>query len=292
MNVSIIMVSNNNENEINKTIESILSQKTQYDVYIELIIVDENSNDGTKDIIKEYQKTFDEIKLIENKRQFGLNNSRNIGIKNSIGDFIGFAEANENWNENKLDLQLKTLNKYNKSILCFTDYIFSTNRNSSHFENQKYFKKMLKNNSIYQNCTNIFSVIIKEDIIDLSTVLIRKSILTKNLMFNSKLDKKDDWDFLLKLATKGSFSFVNKVMVTKNNTEFSEFNDLIHILEHYKDKCNERTYKIAKSNCYARMGDNYFGLKQKKDASIFYYKSMKAFFQFNIFRNYFFKILN
>lgn len=288
MHVSIIMVSKNNESNINKAIESILSQKTQYDIYIELIIIDENSTDGTKNIIKEYQKTFDEIKLIENKRVYGFNNARNIGIKKAKGDFIGFIEPNDVWEENKIDMQTKTLNKFNKSILCFTDYN-DLHTLKTHFEEQPYFRKMLKNNVVAQNCNNIFNVIIKEDVVNLSTILIRKNIMDRELMFNPKLDKKDDWDFLLKLARKGSFSFVNKSLVVKNeNTEVN--NHIIDILENHKDLCNEKTYKIAKSNCYARIGNDFFNINNKKDASFYYYKSMSLLFQINVFKNYFMKI--
>lgn len=84
--ISIVVLTYNNL-DINKMcINSILS-KTAYPNY-ELIIVDNNSQDGTREYLKELQKTNPEIKIILNESNMGFAAGNNVGIKESSGDYV------------------------------------------------------------------------------------------------------------------------------------------------------------------------------------------------------------
>ena len=52
-NISVVMSVFNEEKNISKCIESVLKQSFQN---YEFLIFDDNSNDGTKDILKKYRK--------------------------------------------------------------------------------------------------------------------------------------------------------------------------------------------------------------------------------------------
>ncbi len=83
--VSIVVLTYNNLKYNKLCIESIL-EKTAYPNY-ELIIVDNNSTDGTRDFLKEL-KNNPKIKVILNNANLGFAKGNNIGIKNSDGDHV------------------------------------------------------------------------------------------------------------------------------------------------------------------------------------------------------------
>ena len=92
MKVSIISVSLNNESTIKQTIESVYQQTFRY---LEYIIVDGGSTDGTLTIIKEYAKKFSgRLKWISEKDK-GISDAFNKGIYLSTGDFLYFLGADD-----------------------------------------------------------------------------------------------------------------------------------------------------------------------------------------------------
>ena len=85
---SLIIASKNEEKDIYLSLDSSLKQK--YKNY-EIIVIDD-STDGTKNIIRDYQKRFDNLFLIEGEGT-GCCNARNKGIYASKGDIIVFLTA-------------------------------------------------------------------------------------------------------------------------------------------------------------------------------------------------------
>lgn len=89
MKISVITVCYNSVSTIEATILSVL-QQTFSDV--EYIVVDGDSNDGTKDILEKYR---DKITKIVSERDKGLYDALNKGIKLASGDVIAFLHADD-----------------------------------------------------------------------------------------------------------------------------------------------------------------------------------------------------
>lgn len=107
--VSIIMPAWNAEKFISHAIESMLNQ-TLND--FEFIIIDDFSTDGTKKIIKEYQKQDSRIKIISNKSNVKLAKSLNIGIQSAKGKYIARMDADDDSLPERLELQVNYMNAH------------------------------------------------------------------------------------------------------------------------------------------------------------------------------------
>ncbi len=90
--VSIITVSLNSEETIEKTITSVINQTYKN---IEYIIIDGGSTDGTLDVIHKYKER---IKYIVSEKDNGLYNAMNKGIALSSGALIGIINSDD-WYE-------------------------------------------------------------------------------------------------------------------------------------------------------------------------------------------------
>ena len=84
--ISIVVLTYNNLDFSKKCIHSIID-KTAYPNY-ELIVVDNASEDGTKDYLKALQETNPDVKVILNKSNIGFAAGNNVGIQASVGDYI------------------------------------------------------------------------------------------------------------------------------------------------------------------------------------------------------------
>lgn len=98
--VSVIMPAYNCEKYIAEAIGSVLIQK----VSLELIIIDDNSSDGTAEKIKEFQDD-QRIIYIRNKHNLGVAASRNKGIGLAKGKYIAFLDSDDYWTSDKLQKQ-------------------------------------------------------------------------------------------------------------------------------------------------------------------------------------------
>lgn len=116
--VSIITPLYNSEEFISETIDSVLSQS--YNNW-EMIIVDDCSTDNGVNIVKEYQRENEKIKLIQLDKNSGAAVARNKAIRKSKGRYIAFLDSDDCWNPEKLKKQISFIKK-NDYAFTYTNY--------------------------------------------------------------------------------------------------------------------------------------------------------------------------
>lgn len=100
--VSVIMPVKNAEAYLRQSIESILNQSYQK---IELIIVDDGSNDGSLNIAREYA---DRVSLYQSASQ-GVWSARNFGIQVANGEYLAFQDADDIALQDRIKVQMDSL---------------------------------------------------------------------------------------------------------------------------------------------------------------------------------------
>lgn len=106
--VSIVIPVYNASKYIKYTIESINRQT--YKNY-EAIFIDDFSTDDSLEIIKEYQKSNNRIKIIKLKRHRGASIARNIGMRKAQGRYLSFIDADDILMKNKIEMQVRFMKK-------------------------------------------------------------------------------------------------------------------------------------------------------------------------------------
>lgn len=105
--VSIIIPAYNASKFIGETLDSVLNQKYNN---IEVIVVENHSDDNTFSIVEEYVRNYPKvIKLYKNKSK-GPCSARNYGFELSTGAYILYLDADDLISENKLSNQIELLN--------------------------------------------------------------------------------------------------------------------------------------------------------------------------------------
>lgn len=92
--VSVAICSYNREKYLEKCLDSLVHQKDVDSKDYELLIIDNNSTDGTKDLVTEYINKYPSIKIhYYFEPKIGLSHARNRAIKEAHGDYIAYIDS-------------------------------------------------------------------------------------------------------------------------------------------------------------------------------------------------------
>lgn len=115
--VSIIMPAYNQENYIGEAVDSVLKQT--YENW-ELIVVDDGSVDATSSIVSKYPDS--RIRYLRQTKQ-GVCVARNLGIRETVGEYVAFLDADDLFHPDKLKVQVEYLNHHPEAGLVFVSRI-------------------------------------------------------------------------------------------------------------------------------------------------------------------------
>ena len=161
--VDIILPNYNSSSYIKETIKSIMGQTFKN---WRLIIVDDNSDKKTKNILKKYSKN-KKIKIFWLKKNKGAGFCRNYAIKKSKSPYLAFIDSDDLWKKEKLKNQIKFMES-NNYLFTYTSYkTFGKKVNFIRPKREYNYEKFISDTSI---CT--------------STIILKKNI-TKGIEFTN-----------------------------------------------------------------------------------------------------------
>lgn len=176
--IDIIIPNYNKGMYLSASINSVINQTYKN---WKLYIIDDNSHDDSKRILKRYKKKA-KINIFFLKNNKGPGFCRNLGISKSKSQYVAFLDSDDYWPKNKLNSQIKYMLKNNLDF-TYTDYI-------SFFQNKRGIRKLGKSN-VPSNFT--FSSFIKNTSINTSTLLLSQKLI-KNIRFKD-LKRHEDYIF-------------------------------------------------------------------------------------------------
>jgi len=112
--VSVILPSCDSEQWIAQAIDSVLKQSYKD---IELIIIDDASNDGTVEIVKRFAADPRVILKVREHCSGGPAIPRNDGLKIATGEYLAFIDSDDIWHPRKLELQLNAMRTHRLNFL-------------------------------------------------------------------------------------------------------------------------------------------------------------------------------
>ncbi len=239
---SVIIPNYNQAHYLKKAINSVLKQSYQN---FEIIVIDNNSSDNSKEVVESFQNN--KIKLFSIDNHGIISKSRNFGILNSNGEWICFLDADDYWFKNKL-LEIKNFvdNKLSVDVICNGEIYFFYH--SKKFK-KKIYKKKNKKLSIFN------SLLLAGNQLSTSATSVRKKFINDNKIYFSEdrsIITSEDYDYWLRLAhKKANFKFIDKylgIWFLHENSTSNQFNDhnKAHLnvsLNHLKDSRFDKSLK-------------------------------------------------
>ena len=118
MKYSIITVNYNNKEGLRQTIESVISQTFRD---FEFIVIDGGSNDGSVDVLKEYDK---HISYWVSEKDKGIYNGMNKGIAKANGEYLNFMNSGDRFYDENV-LQRLTEKNLSQDLIVGRDYHYN-----------------------------------------------------------------------------------------------------------------------------------------------------------------------
>ncbi|MEA3458819.1 MAG: glycosyltransferase family 2 protein [Candidatus Thermoplasmatota archaeon] len=177
--VSVIIPTYNRVHLLSRAIESVLGQTHQN---FEIIVVDDGSTDGTKQLIAHLQKKHNSIKYFY-QANLGACSARNKGLELASGEFVQFLDSDDYMTQDKIKIQVDIMeNEGTSCAICDFQYIDSKGN---------ILKSTRNNGNIHSYVANFRSPYIM-------TPLIRTTSIIHELKWNLSLKRNQDMDFMFK----------------------------------------------------------------------------------------------
>ena len=192
----------NAEETLEESIISILGQKHSN---LELLIVDDASNDKTYSIMSQLKKTDDRIKIYKNEKNLGLTRSLNFLISKANGNILARQDSDDISLPDRLFKQLKIIKNKNIGVCTSRAYI-------------KKSKKKLPGFSFYLPSDMLIKY--KNPFVH-GTLMIEKSLMISYGCYNEDYLYAQDYELFYKLIKNGEKIFTIKeplyILNMKNN---------------------------------------------------------------------------
>lgn len=186
--VSVIMPAYNCEKFIEDSINSVLTQTYSK---LELIVIDDGSQDNTEKIIKKLSKEDPRINFIKNEKNLGVSETRNKGISLASGDWIAFLDSDDIWEKTKIEKQMKYA-EITRAEFIFTGVAY-INENGEAY-----------NGSFEVPMQVSYKQLLRQNVITCSSVLVKKHFF-KDIQMEQD-DMHEDFAVWLRILKTGIFA--------------------------------------------------------------------------------------
>lgn len=228
MTVSVVIPVYNRTSSLKDAVESVFLQKYPD---IEIIVVDDGSDEKVNKNLKPYMSRIKYIRM-ENNR--GVSFARNLGVNRAEGDYIAFLDSDDLWLPGKLEEQIKLMEK-EKTKVCHTDEFW-------------YKKDRFVNQGVRHEKYGgwIFPHILDICRISPSSIIIHKTVIEKSGKFDERLPVCEDYDLWLRIASTFKISYLPVKLVVKRaymngqlslNVPYLEYYRLLSLIKFVRKNC-------------------------------------------------------
>jgi glycosyltransferase involved in cell wall biosynthesis len=197
--ISIILPTYKRAHVLGRAIKSVLNQTFQD---FELIIIDDNSKDGTEELVKGFNS--EKIKYVCQEGKTSPAIARNHGIHLAQGRYIAFLDSDDEWMPDKLERQFAELEKTPPEI----GVVYCKCRVVS-----KKTEFYLPPAWINPTEGKIFRSLLEKSFIGSQMVLVKKGCFEKVGLFNEQYAVYEDYDLFLRLSKLYLFRYIDETLV-------------------------------------------------------------------------------
>ncbi len=261
MKISAIIPAYNNAQHIKAAIASIEAQTIHVD---EIIVVDDGSSDETEQMLSSLHYNIVYHKQVNQ----GPSAARNKGIELATGDWIAFLDADDQWQPNKIALQLEALER-SPSLHLIAGDMMEINPDGTVITVSVLAKHDLLNNFIKlagKPTPNALNALIKKNFIPTGTVLVKRATLLEAGMFNPSIRFGEDLELWAKIAAKHPITCLPEVLMLRlqhgHNATQATLAMLIDLTKVMKSICNYASSELVAQGCNPEklIADSYWTL--------------------------------
>ena len=212
--VSVVIPAYNRAATISAAIESVLRQTWED---FELVVVDDGSTDGT--LAAACAIVDPRLRVIAAPRNLGAAGARNLGVAEARGTWIAFQDSDDEWLPEKLARQMARLATPAPGdtasgtdwAACYCGLLTVGALDARPGERTEL--RYVPDPSLAQVEGDILESLLAGNFISTQTLIIRRDLFLDLGRFDEETTPIEDWDFALRLASRGPIAFVDEPLV-------------------------------------------------------------------------------
>jgi glycosyltransferase involved in cell wall biosynthesis len=231
--VSVIIPNYNYARYLAETIASVQSQTYSN---TEIIVVNNGSTDDSLQVLDQFKSQI----ILVDQQNLGQAEARNSGIKVATGDLIAFLDADDYWQKDKLEKQIRL-------ITPEVELIYS---GISRFQDTSKEVESIVSPRFKGDCRQFFldlsavSIVLSGE----STALLTRRLLNLVGKFDADLNSASGWDFFRRCSTFTRFDFVDEPLTNyrlhRSNMSNSSLNNINDIRKAYGNIFSDKSWRL------------------------------------------------
>lgn len=197
--VSVLIPTFNATSFIQDALESVATQTFQD---YEIVVVDDGSTDSTVKRVAGWSSSHSIVSLrLVQQTHAGISAARNVGVQEARAGYVAFLDADDLWEENKLQVVMECLRQSsNPDLVCHDEWIEERGRRRGVCRHGPY--------------GNYCDLLFKGNCVSTSAVVVRRSLVLQVGGFSWDLTcGMEDYDLWLRLAAAGCrFEYLHDVL--------------------------------------------------------------------------------
>jgi len=197
--VSVLIPLYNAQGFIESAIKSAQAQTYRN---LEIKVLDDGSTDASAAIVKRMAGQDSRINYSYQDNK-GVAAARNRLIGLAKGEYLAFLDQDDHWYADKLRCQLELFDRPAKPALVFGDMLCVSGKggNFSYFSKRRPYRGDI-----------FYEFLFKGNFIPVSSVIVKSSIIRRNLPFRAELTIAEDWEMFLRIAKDYNIDYLDQIV--------------------------------------------------------------------------------
>lgn len=252
--VSVVIPTYNRRESLLEAVQSALGQTYNH---LEILVVDDGSTDGTRDLMAQRYRDNPAIRYLW-QPNLERAAARNAGIRAARGEYIAFLDSDDRWSPRKTEMQVQRLDALPEVdvVACGLQFVDERGVAAEPFVRERV-------QGI--TCGDVFASLLYQNVLGTpSSVMVRRNALDGSGLFdtNPVLTSIEDWELWLRLAYKARVEFIPEPLTlyrirgnaVRGYTDLDprRFAALVRSIDRYVDRCDK---VIVRRQAERRFGD-------------------------------------
>jgi glycosyltransferase involved in cell wall biosynthesis len=214
--VSVVIPTFNRAQWVGEAIQSVLEQGY---ARLELIVVDDGSDDQTQDVVQRFGTALTYVRQAHR----GVSTARNRGVEAAHGELLAFLDSDDLWRPGKVMAQVALFQQQPQVQACYTDEIWMrrgvrVNPKRIHQKHEGW----------------IFLQSLPRCIISPSSIMLRRTLWDCLGGFDERLPACEDYDLWLRLTATVPVALLPQRLIVKRGGHADQLSRCVPVLDQYR----------------------------------------------------------
>ncbi|MBX2998554.1 MAG: glycosyltransferase [Caldilineaceae bacterium] len=251
--ISVIIPAYNQDAYLGQAIESVLAQEFQE---FEVIVVDDGSTDGTKEVAARYGDS--RIRYIYQQNK-GLSGARNRGIVSAVAPYLLFLDADDYLLPNALSLHCETVRDQPDMALSVGGWVLTDEK-----------RNRISGDHFPPDSVD-FVDLLKKNPFPVHSVLVARQWLDRAGLFDETLRACEDWDLWLRIARSGGQIVTHRQVICEYRTHPGQMTKQVQRMRTAMFAVLDKTFAVE------RIPEDLLNLKKKAYAAAYLKAAARAY---------------